>query len=209
MPTSDPTTWTDLKATLANWLARDDLSATEIPEAIALFERRAQRTIFSPEREATSALTLDAEAVALPADLWGIRALYIDADPKTVLEPMTLAELRTAFAAAATGRPANYAIRGEQLVLGPAPDASYTARLTYIQAIPALGSGQATNWLLTDHPDGYVHGALAELHLLLGDEERAAIHERVLQRIVAEIDASAVRRSAGGAPIRVRSPVSV
>ena len=209
MPTSDPTTWTDLKATLANWLARDDLSTTEIPEAIALFERRAQRVIFSPEREATVALVLDAEAVALPADHWGIRALHIDADPKTVLEPMTLAELRNAFAAAATGRPQNYAVRGEELVLGPAPDASYTGRLTYIQAIPALGAAQATNWLLNDHPDAYVHGALAELHLLLGDEVRAAIHERVLQRIVAEIDASATRRSAGGAPIRLRSPVRV
>jgi len=209
MPTSDPTTWTDLKATLANWLARDDLSTSEIPEAIALFERRAQRTIFAPEREATTMLTLDAEAVALPADHWGIRALFIDADPKVVLEPMTLGELRSAYAAAATGRPRNYAVRGEQLVLGPAPDAGYTARLTYIQAIPALGAAQAANWLLSDHPDAYVHGALAELHLLLGDEARAAIHERVLQRIISEIDASAVRRSAGGAPIRVRAPVSV
>ena len=38
---SDPTTWSELKTTLANWLARDDLSTAEIPEAIARFDRRA------------------------------------------------------------------------------------------------------------------------------------------------------------------------
>ena len=44
---SDPSNWAELKATLANWLAREDLSAAEIPEAIALAERRFQRTLFS------------------------------------------------------------------------------------------------------------------------------------------------------------------
>ena len=53
---SDPTTWDELKATLANWLNRDDLSAAEIPEAIALAERRFQRTVFSPERETETTL---------------------------------------------------------------------------------------------------------------------------------------------------------
>ena len=76
---SDPTTWAELKTTLANWLNRDrdDLGAAEIPEAIALAERRFQRTIFSPERETEVTLAASAEAVALPADLWGIRAAWL------------------------------------------------------------------------------------------------------------------------------------
>ena len=109
---SDPVTWTALKATLANWLNRDDLSTTEIPEAIALAERRFQRTLFTPDREAEAVLAAAAEAVTLPADLWGIRAAHIDADPKIVLEPMSLNQLRETWRAAATGRPQNYAIRG-------------------------------------------------------------------------------------------------
>lgn len=203
--TSDPTTWSDLKTSLANWLARDDLATTEIPEAIALFERRAQRTIFSPERDIVATLTIDAETEALPTDCWGMKALHLTTDPKTVLEPMTLAELRNTYSATTTGLPQHYAVQGENIVLGPSPDTTYTGKLTYIQTIPALGSGQATNWLLTDHPDAYVHGSLAELHLLLNDEARAAVHERVLQRIVGEIDATAIRRTQGSAPIRIRS----
>lgn len=206
---SDPTSWTELKSTLANWLNRDDLSTAEIPEAIALAERRFQRTLFSPERETEATLSASAETVALPSDLWGIRALHLAADPKVVLEPMTLAELRNAYSGAATGRPQNYAIRGENLVLGPAPDTSYSLKLTYIQTIPALGAGQATNWLLTDHPDVYLFGALHALHLLLADEERAALYDVKFRQAAEEVNRSAVRRTSGGAPIRIRPPVIV
>ena len=203
---SDPVTWTALKATLANWLNRDDLSTTEIPEAIALAERRFQRTLFTPDREAEATLTAAAEAVSLPTDLWGIRAAFVDVDPKVVLEPMSLNQLRETWPAAATGRPQNYAIRGGVMLLGPAPDASCSIRLTYIQTIPALGAGQATNWLLTAHPDAYLHGSLVELHLLLADEQRAAFHAARWEEIAAEVNRVGRARSHGGAPQRIRAP---
>lgn len=202
---SDPTTWAELQTTLANRLDRDDLSA-EIPEAIALAERRFQRTLFAPEREIVTDLAIDAETASLPADLWGIKALHLATDPKTVLEPMTLSELRNTFSANAGGRPQNYAIAGETILFGPAPDAAYTGRLTYIQTIPALGQSQATNWLLTDHPDVYLHGALHELHLLLFDENRAALYDAKLRQAAGELHDSAIRRTSGGAPIRIRAP---
>ena len=203
---SDPTTWTALKATLANWLNRDDLSTTEIPEAIALAERRFQRTLFTPDRETEATLAAAAEAVTLPADLWGIRAAFVDADPRVVLEPMTLNQLRETWSAAATGKPQNYAIRGGVMLLGPAPDAGCSIRLTYIQAIPALGTGQATNWLLTAHPDAYLHGSLAELHRLLADEQRAAFYAARFEEIAAEINRVGRARTHGGAPQRIRAP---
>jgi hypothetical protein len=135
-----------------------------------------------------------------------VRAIFLATDPRTVLEPMTLAELRNSFGAAATGRPRNYAISGEQMLFGPAPDTSYAARLTYLQTIPALGASQATNWLLTDHPDLYLYGALRELHLLLMDEARAAVYDARFRQAADEINGVAVRRTSGGAPIRIRPP---
>jgi hypothetical protein len=206
---SDPTTWTELKTSIANWLNRTDLSTTEIPEAIALAERRFNRTIFSPERVITADLTIDAASESLPADLWGIKALYLNTDPKTVLEQMTLADLRNTYSANTTGKPQNYAIAGETIFFGPAPDASYTGKLTYIQTIPALGASQATNWLLTDHPDVYVEGALAELCALLRDGEGASLFESKCVQTIEEINETHVRRVQGGAPIRIRPPIVV
>ena len=203
---SDPVTWADLKTRLADWLDRDDLNATTIPEAIALAERRFQRTLFGPEREIVADFAIDSESEALPVDCWGIKALHLATDPKTVLEPMTLAELRNTYAANTTGRPQNYAIYGETILFGPAPDAAYTGRLTYIQSIPALGASQATNWLLTDHPDVYMHGALHELYIFLADEARAGLHDGKFRELAGEIADSAHRRLQGGAPIRIRPP---
>jgi hypothetical protein len=204
---SDPVTWTALKTSLANWLNRTDLSTTEIPEAIALFERRAQRTIFSPERqiETTLATVAGTETVSLPSDLWGIKAAYISSDPKVTLEPMTLAELRNNFTSG-SGKPCNYAIRGETMVLGPTPDGAYDIEMTYIQTIPVLGASVADNWLLLDHPDAYLYGSLHELHLLLHDVEKATIFEGKLQQAISEINQSTNRRMQGNAPIRIRPP---
>ena len=205
---SDPTTWAELQTTLANWLARDDLSSAEIPEAIALAERRFQRTLFAPEREAEVTLSAAAETVALPADLWGIRAAWLDGDPRVLLEPMSLNELRGRYPSASSGKPQNYAVRGENLVLGPAPDMGYDLRLAYIQAIPALGEDQPGNWLLADHPDVYLYGALHALHLLLADEARAALYDARFREAAEEVNRSALRR-AGGGPLRVRSAIVV
>lgn len=206
---SDPTTRAELITSLANWLNRDDLSTTEIPEAIALFERRAQRTIFSPEREIVADLTIDAEEESLPTDLWALKAIHLTTDPKTVLEPMTLADLRNTYSANTTGKPENYAIRGEKIIFGPAPDTTYTAKLSYTQTIPALSVSQTTNWLLTDHPDVYIDGALAELHSLLEHWEAAARYERKCADGIGEINATHIRRTQGSAPIRIRSSVVV
>lgn len=207
--TSDPTTWTDLKVTLANWLNRTDLSTVEIPEAIALAERRFQRTLFTPDRQIEATLTASAETVALPTDFWGAKAAYITTDPKTVLEQMTLSELREVYSSNTTGLPQNYAIRGTSMILGPAPDTTYSIKLTYIQTIPALGSGQASNWLLAAHPDIYVYGSLAELNILLRDENAASIFEAKYEATAEEINQSGLRRNYGQAPLRIRSPVVV
>jgi hypothetical protein len=87
--TADPTTYTALQASLANWLNRDDLTS-EIQEAIAFAERMFQRTIFTPDREAALSLSASAQSVALPANFWGLKtAPYVDAATDAVLVRMT------------------------------------------------------------------------------------------------------------------------
>ena len=75
-------------------------------------------------------------------------------------------------------------------------------------ALP-ICAGQATNWLLTDHPDVYLYGALHELHLLLMDEARAALYDGKFRQAAEEVNRCSVRRTSGSAPIRIRSPISV
>lgn len=190
-----PANRTALIASLANWLRRSDLSTTEIPEAIALAEQRFNRELRLPEMEEVVAATTAAATITLPGDFLMLRSAFLDTDPKVPLEQMTPADLRSFYTAAATGRPSHFALQsGDEIAFGPAPDGAHPIVINYYAKIPALTSGQPTNWLLTDHADLYIHAALVELYALLRDAERAAIHEARTRQIVDELHRQARRR---------------
>lgn len=208
----DPVTWAALKTTIRAWIDKDTdgFSDAQIEECIAFAERGFNRRLRVPEMELVADLTLDAATEALPADFLEARALYINSDPKTVLEQMSLAELRNTHSAAATGKPQNFAIEGgDTLVLGPAPDTSYTGKLNYYQKITALDGSTADNWLLLAHPDLYLARSLEKAYIFLRDLEAAAVWKGAGDEAEAELKEAGRKKAASAGPIRIRSPYNV
>jgi hypothetical protein len=199
--TADPTTYAGLQTSLANWLNRDDLTTTEIPEAIAFAEREFQRSVFCPEREVTTTLTATTNTVALPADFWGVKTIYVDAATDTVLNRLTSPELHAKYPTTGTDTPLDYAIEGENLILGPTPSASTSIKLTYFQTIPALSNSQTTNWLLTDHPDLYLDGSMWRLSLLLRDWDGANGFKQSMGAGIESVNRSGRRRTTNSGPL--------
>jgi hypothetical protein len=197
--------WTDLKSRIADWLNRDDLSA-QIPAFIALAEARFNRVLIVPEREAVAVLAAAGEAVALPADYWGMRALHVEAAPATTLRQMSLVELRRAYGGGTAGLPRHFAVRGSELLLGPAPASPCGLVLDYFQTIPALGEAQASNWLLDAHPDLYLSGALVEAYIFLRDAEGAGLWDSRTEAKIREVEKAGRRKTNGAAPIAARGP---
>lgn len=192
------TTWTELKGEVADWLNRDDLT-TQIPNFITYAENRFNRELFGPEREASSNLSASAETVALPADFWGIRTVYLSDTPRRTLQPAALAKLRDMYPVASTGKPAHYAIVGANMHLGPVPNGTYTLPISYYQTIPALGSGQASNWVLASHPDLYIRASLAEAFTFLRDPEGVALHEPFVREKIEQLNKLGNRKRYGAA----------
>lgn len=205
---SDPQTWEELKASVAEWLNRTDLTA-KIPEFIAFAERRFNRVLTVPERENTATATASSERLALPTDFWALRSLFIQSDPRVALEQVTPSVLRTEYALQATGRPRAFAIIDGEFVFGPAPDSNYTVSIAYQQTIPALGSTQATNWLLTKHPDIYLYGTLLQAEAYVWNDPRLVVWKSALDEAIGELLASGLRRHTNSSPVRLHSPVAV
>ena len=94
-------------------------------------------------------------------------------------------------------------------MLGPSPDATYSLILNYYQKIPALSGSQATNWLLTDHPDVYLFGSLLQAQYLINDDQRSMLWRARLAQAIDQLNDSGIFMAYAATPLRIRSPYTV
>lgn len=164
------TTFSELKTSIASWLARSDLTSA-IPDFITLFETQANRRLRTRQMLASSSLTPSSGAASLPSDFLDVKTVIPSgATPLEYKEP---AWLRSAYTTSAVDTPLFYTIEGSTLVTRPATDQTIT--LSYFQKVPALSDVNTTNWLLTAHPDLYLFGSLVEANAFIMDAEKAAL----------------------------------
>lgn len=200
-------TYSGLVTTLGNWLNRDDLS-DKIPDFIKLLEARLNRILRTPEMEEEATIETDGAVLDLPTDLRQIRNVYLDTDPRQELHPVSLGTLRTKYADQATGKPEVYAVSNQTLILGPAPDDEYDLIVTYYEEIPALSAASETNWLIASHPDIYLYGSLVMGEAFLWNDERLSLWKSAWDEALDELMKQGNSKRFGGAPLRLRAPVS-
>lgn len=203
---SIPTTWTELKAELASLIIRDDLTDL-IPNFIGYAENWMQREIFSPEREDSATLTITNGSAPLPADYAGLKTVFVDGSVDQPLSPLTPDELRGRYPTVNTGTPFHFAIEGENMLFGPWPTSGTSVVLKYIEGIPKLGAMQATNWLLTDHPDLYVNASMAEAFEYARDWDAGNRRRTAASAIADSVLRAGRRRKTNSGPLAATSPV--
>jgi hypothetical protein len=98
--------------------------------------------------------------------------------------------------------PEVYCIENNQIRLGPAPDTTYTARITYYYQL-ALSDSQTTNWLLTAYPTAYLYGSLHEFHLWARDDQGAGGSRALRDEVIARINDKNRTNSVAG-PLQAR-----
>ena len=196
-------TYTDLVATIADTLNRQDLAGA-IPNFIVLAEAHFNRTLRTNDMEARVLTSLQFQFTQLPDDYSGMRlAPKILAYSTWNLEPVSADELEEFRArnCNATGCPKRYAIVGDSIEVEPTPDTAYIMRLAYYRQIPALATATGgTNWLFAKHPDLYLYTALLQSAPYLKDDERIPVWDGARQRIIDEITVADQRSTYGGTP---------
>jgi hypothetical protein len=102
------------------------------------------------------------------------------------------------------GNPLAYTIWGDTVLwIGPLPDAAYSLELLYQSGVPPLASADGTNWLLSNHPDAYLFGTLAEAELYIGHDERAPLWLQRREAAFASIE-QADRKARWGSPLQIQ-----
>jgi hypothetical protein len=181
--------YSELKADIADWLNREDLTA-KIPSFIRLAEARFNRDLRVRQMVKRAVSDLDAGFITLPTDWLEAKNIQINTSsgPRK-LEYVTLEQaddLRLKRGDTA-GVPNYFNITGSQLEIIPTPAGEPEIEMTYYAKVPALSDENASNWLLTTWYDMYLYGSLAHTAPYLKDDERvttwAAFYDRALQEI--------------------------
>ncbi|WP_397586799.1 hypothetical protein [Sphingobium fuliginis] len=188
----------DLVAMVGNWLDRDDLN-DRIPEFVSLLEARLNRLLRTAMQETPATWAITGEEYALPDDFRKMRRLYPAGQPNRPFSEISSSQLSDW---AYSGFAQVYAIEGRTLRFSPAPtaDAPLTVQAVYWRRIPPLGSFQPTNWILDEHPDIYVWGALHQAATYIRDPDAIDTCKAYLDEAIAELQ-SASRKDAWGGPL--------
>jgi len=171
------TTYTELKASVADWLNRTDLTAA-IADFISLAEAQMERVLRNRNMLTRGTGNITAEYNALPADfLDGLTLKLTGTNPITPLQFETLNNLdqlqNTTYVS--NGKPLFYAIIGTNFRVLPIPDSTYAYEIDYYAKLAKLSVSNTTNWLLTQAPDIYLYGALLQAAPYLQNDERIPV----------------------------------
>ena len=200
-------TFAGLKATIADYLNRDDLTAV-IPSFITIAEAKFNRKLRTRQMVKRANGQIETAFFAYPSDWLQAKEFQLNTNPIVRLQFVTEAygdELKS-NRYVSTGQPAYYTITGTQLEFIPAPDATYSAELTYYAKIPALSDSNTSNWLLAYAPDLYLYGALLEAAPYLKDDERLAVWSQMYINSLGDIEVADQRASVSSTPlVRARS----
>jgi hypothetical protein len=196
-------TYTDLTAAIGSWLQRSDIAAL-FPTFVQLFEACANRRLRVRQQEATVELTPSNGAVALPADYLMWRRLTFTGNPRQELAYVEPSWLQTAYPDQPADVPRVFTIEGNNIETMPLDPSSTPLELVYFQQIPSLAAN-STNWLMTQHPDLYLFGALAEAQAYAVNAEAAALWKARRDELFDEIERLS-NKSRAPAAIRVLTP---
>lgn len=204
------TDYGELKTAIANWLERDDLTS-RIPEFIAM----AEDTIAQDKRlriramETSTDLTISSRTTTLPTGFIGARRLYLDGTPLKRVEFLPPEQFWIRNLATQTGLPKYFTIEGEDLVVGPAPDSTYTGKLLYYARFDALSADTDTNWLLTNARGVMLFATLLEAGNFIEDDQRTVLWAARYDDLVEKVFEANKRDRYTGAPLVARSDVQI
>ena len=197
------TTYDELKASIANWLNRDDLTAV-IPDFIALAEAQIARDIRHWRQEKRVTTSVNEQYENLPND-W-LEMIQIQLTAGGSLQAVSASELQSRKEVSLTAnKPKYYRLTSDQIELYPAPDQPYEASMQYYARVPALSDAETFNWILTEYPDIYLYGSLVHAAPYLADDQRITVWASLYKSAVDALNKDNTNSRVSG-PLRMGIP---
>lgn len=180
--------YSSLKTTIANYLARSDLTSV-IPDFIRLAEYRLQRELRIRQMLtiAQANTTGGTSTVGIPSDFLEMRDIHVVSNPVRTLSYEAPNSFYRNTRSAESGVPNSYTVLSDVMQFAPIPDSTYVLQMLYYAKPPVLSDTNASNVFLVNTPDALLYGALGEAEPYLMNDARlqvwAALYDRAVNSI--------------------------
>jgi len=198
-------TYSDLQTSIANYLARTDLTS-QIPDFITFAENRLRRELRIRQmlKSATTS-TVSADAtVEVPSDFLEIRDFVVMTNPITPMSYSSPSSLSNDPRTSQVGVPRSYTILASEFQLTPIPDAAYTLKMLYYAAPAYLSTSNTTNVFLTTSPDALLYASLIEAEPYLMNDARINTWGTMYDRAIASLTKSDESTQYSGVPLSIK-----
>ena len=181
-------TYSNLKTTIANYLNRSDLTAY-LADFINLTEARLNRELRVREMVNTdTSITTVAgtQSYSLPTGYLEATTVLFQSNPYRTLRFISNTDFYNKYNTSLTsGKPTYFTIVGINILLGHAPDTATTLQINYYKSLTSLSDSNTTNDILTNYPELYLYGSLAESAPFIMQDDRintwAALYKEALK----------------------------
>ncbi len=198
-------TYSDLKTSIAGYLARSDLTS-QIPDFITFAENRLRRELRIRQmlKSVTTATVSGDSTVEVPSDFLQIRDFVVLTNPIQPLSYSSPSTLSNDPRASEVGVPKSYTILANEFLLSPPPDGVYTLRLLYYSAPAYLSSSNTSNVFLNVAPDALLYAALIEAEPYLMNDGRINTWGTMYDRAISSLTKSDENTRYSGVPLAMK-----
>jgi len=197
------TNYGELKAAIANWLDRTDLTS-KIPDFIQLAEARFFRVLRCPGNEqwaAYPASSLNTQTFQIPNDYLECKILMYGDKPLRRITDVQYLQLNSA--SPVPGIPTSFCRIKDQLYLYPAANYEADINLVYYETQGPMVADEDYTRTLIYAPDLYLYGALLEAQAYLIGDERIPVWKQTFGEILSSLNSNAIDDEIGGSPMVV------
>lgn len=186
-------TYATLKTAITDH-AGDATMSSYADDFIDFAEADFNREIRSYQLTETSTMTTDSSGDAtLPTDYLAPVSVQRLGSPNVELEPISVAGANRLSPYGTAGTATFYTISdastaGATLRTIP-PESSIEIELTYREQIPALSTGNTSNWLLDRSPQTYLYMCLKHLYIMRREPQTAAYYGGLAMQEISDLNA--------------------
>ena len=199
-------TYAELKASVADWLNRSDLTSA-ITDFVSLAESQMERDLRTRQMIVRANATISDEYSALPSDYLEAKSFKLTGtnpiSPLVFQSINALDDLQVTYTS--SGQPKYFCMIGGQIRVLPVPDTSYVSELIYYAKLSKLSDSNTINWLLTLSPDVYLYGSLLQAAPYLQDDARIQVWAGLYQKGIEALNLADERGSMTGGALMARA----